>query len=168
MHPLLASSLRTPVLCSAVVVGFCVSAAIVGSAPASAKKDKSTYVDTKQRFALKLPLGWRLHPMPGDTRGMMFRRDVDGVFAVFHVSVRPQQPGESVADSLEVATRPLRAEIGFTQGQDLPTSVGLQPGLRRSLSVYASGDARTVRAVELYVIHLFGHVHTLHFESLQG
>src|SRR5690606_22207810 len=68
----------------------------------------------------------------------------------------------------EVATRPLRAEIGFTQGQDLPTSVGLQPGLRRSLSVYASGDARTVRAVELYVIHLFGHVHTLHFESLQG
>lgn len=136
------------------------------AAPVAAQKDKSSYVDTKQRFALKLPLGWRLHPMPGDTQGMMFRRDVDGVFAIFHVSVRPQRPGESLADSLEDATRPFRAEIGFSQGQDLPTSVGLQPGMRRSLTVYASGDARTVRAVELYVLHAFGHVHTLHFESL--
>lgn len=141
-------------------------AVLLLASPVLAKKDKSAYVDTKQRFSLKLPLGWRLHPMPGDTRGMMFRRDVDGVFAVFHVSVRPQRPGETLGDSLEEATRPLRAEIGFTQGQDVPTSVGLQPGMRRSLTVYASGDARTVRAVELYVLHAFGHVHTLHFESL--
>lgn len=135
-------------------------------APVAAQKDKSRYVDTKQRFALKLPLGWRLHPMPGDTQGMMFRRDVDGAFALFHVAVRAQRPGETLGDSLEDATRPLRAEIGFSQGQDLPTSIGLQPGMRRSLTVYASGDARTVRAVELYVLHAFGHVHTLHFESL--
>ncbi len=136
--------------------------------PVAAKKEKSTYTDTKQRFAVKLPLGWRLHPMPGDTRGMMFRRDVDGVFAVFHVSVRPMRPKESLGDSLEDATKPFRAEIGFTQGQDVPTSVGLQPGMRRSLTVFASGDSRTVRAVELYVVHAFGHVHTLHFESLHG
>lgn len=137
------------------------------AAASEAKKDKSTYVDTKQRFAVKLPLGWRLHPMPGDTRGMMFRRDVDGAFAVFHVAVRPMRAGETLGDSLEEATRPLKAEIGFARGQDLPTSIGLQPGMRRSLTVYASGDQRTVRAVELYVLHAFGHVHTLHFESLQ-
>ncbi|MFZ9886497.1 MAG: hypothetical protein ACO3JL_03250 [Myxococcota bacterium] len=130
-------------------------------------KDKSVYEDTKHRFSMRLPLGWRLHPMPGDTSGMMFRRDVDGAFALLHVGVRQQRPLESVTDSLEEATASLRAEIGFEQGKDRTTSVGLHPAMRRSVSVFASGDARTVRAIELYVLHAFGYVHTLHFEHVQ-
>lgn len=131
-----------------------------------AKKDKSAYTDTKKRFSLKLPLGWRLHPTPGDTGGMMFRKDADGAFALFHVGVRPMRPRESLDDSLAEATRPLEAEIGYNHGADTPTSVGLHPGKRRSVTVFASGDRRTVRAVELYVVHAFGHVHTLHFETI--
>jgi hypothetical protein len=133
---------------------------------ALAQKDKSTYTDTKKRFALKLPLGWRLHPTPGDTRGMMFRKDADGAFALLHVGVRELRPRESLEDSLAEATLPLAAEIGFEKGSDVPTSVGLHAGKRRSITVFASGDRRTVRAVDLFVLHAFGHVHTLHFETL--
>ena len=33
--------------------------------------------------------------------------------------------------------------------------------------MFASGDATTVRAVEIYGLHAFGHVHVLHFETLE-
>lgn len=137
----------------------------LGSTGAVAKGDRS-YTDTKKRFALELPSGWRLHPTPGDTTGMTFRRDVDGAFALLRVMVRPATRDDSVERALEVATGPLRGEIGFRAGTDLPTSVGLLPARRRAVTVYASGDERTVRAIELIALVAFGHVHVLHFEHL--
>jgi hypothetical protein len=41
------------------------------------------------------------------------------------------------------------------------------PAVRRTLSVYASGDKETVRAIEVYALFAFGHVHLLHFETLE-
>jgi hypothetical protein len=137
------------------------------SAPADARKKKGQYTDTKKRFALELPSGWRLAPMPGDTSGMVFKKDVDGAFGLFRVSVRKIRAGETLSQSLNEALRPFAAEIGYTPGPELPASIGLFSGLRRPLTVYASGDRRTVRAVELHVTHAFGHVHTIHFEALE-
>ena len=133
---------------------------------AAAKPSDRVYTDTKQRFALELPSGWRLHPMPGDSTGMTFRRDVDGAFALLRVSVRQARRDDDVARALEAATGPFRGEIGFRAGAEVPTSMGLLPARRRSLTVHASGDERTVRAVELVVMVAFGHVHVLHFECL--
>lgn len=153
----LAAALLVPTLCL-----------VLPASPAEAKKrDKREYVDTKKRFSVRLPSGWRLHPIPGDTRGMMFRKDADGTFALFRITVRKQEPRETLKVSLARARRPLEAEIGFTAGTETPASIGLLSGNRQALSVYASGDKNTVRSVELFVVHAFGHVHTLHFETLE-
>lgn len=161
MSALLLPSSRIPQLLAALL-----SILVVGAEPALAKRSR-TYTDTKDRFALELPPGWKLHPMPGDTTGMTFRRDLEGTFALFRVSVREAAPGETVERALDAATAPFSAEIGFRAGPDVPTSVGLLPARRRSFTVYASGDERTVRAIELFVVVAFGHVHVLHFECLE-
>jgi hypothetical protein len=139
---------------------------LLAAAPAAARK-KDEYVDTKKRFSLKLPSGWKLHPRPGDTGGMMFRKDVDGTFGIFSVNVRPLGAGETLEQSLSAAARPFEAEIGYTLAGDTPASIGLLLGMRRTFTVYASGDRDTVRAVEMHVLHAFGYVHTLHFETLE-
>ena len=125
------------------------------------------YVDTKQRFSIELPPGWTLAPLPGDALGMVFKKSVDGVPGILRVMVRPQEPGESVKESLEKLAAPFREEIGFRGGADLPSTLGSSPSTRRTFSVYASGDAATVRAIEEHAAHVFGFVHAVHFETLE-
>jgi hypothetical protein len=132
--------------------------------PAAAKP----YVDTKKRFALEQPDGWGLAPLPGDTSGMIFKKTVDGVPGTLRVSVRPILPGETPKQTLGDLEGAMKAELGYRAGTDVPTSVGLLPATRRTFSVFASGDARTVRAIEVTALHAYGHVHLLHFETLQS
>ena len=140
------------VLCAAVV-----------AAPAAAKP----YEDTKKRFALEMEPGWSLAPLPGDTLGMVFRKSVEGTPASLRVMVRVQKPDETTKTALDAIEEGFKAEIGYKAGGDLPASVGLLPAMRRTLTVYASGDKNTVRAIELYALFAFGHVHVLHFETLE-
>lgn len=133
-------------------------------APAVAAKE---YVDTKKRFSVKLPRGWKLAPRPGDTSGMRFRRDLGGKFALARVSVRPRGPKETLEQSLDRAMRTFTTEIGFSKGPELPTSVGLLNGQQRDFTVFANGDKRTVRAISVYALHAFGHVHVIQVESLE-
>lgn len=125
------------------------------------------YTDTRHRFSLQLPEGWRLHPTPGDVQGMTFRRDVDQTFALLRVSVRAATADDTPERVLEQALSRLRGEIGFAAGSSVPTSVGLLPSRRASVTVHASGDARTVRAIDVIALVAFGHVHILHFEHLE-
>ncbi len=138
------------------------SLAVSPKAPSS-----SAYTDTKRRFELTPAGGWELAPLPGDTLGMNFRRIVGGVPASLHVMVEKAAPGQTMAQSLQKADAGFRQELGYNPGTDVPVTVGELKGVRRSLSVYASGDKNTVRAVELYVLHAFGFVHVLHFETLE-
>lgn len=126
------------------------------------------YTDTKKRFALDMPTGWQLAPMPGDTAGMMFRREIDGVPGILRVSVRSVVTGENVRDALDRFEAPFRAEIGYQAGADIPTSIGLFPGMRRNFTVFANGDSRTVRSVEVHIVQAFGSVHQIHFETLES
>ena len=137
---------------------------LLAAAPAFAKP----YTDTKKRFALEQPDGWGLAPLPGDTTGMIFRKTVDGIPGTLRVSVRPINPSETPKQTLDELENALKAELGYKPGGDLPTSVGLLPANRRTFSVYASGDSRTVRAIEVIALHAYGHVHLLHFETLQN
>lgn len=125
------------------------------------------YKDTRARFALEQPDGWQLAPLPGDTGGMVFRKVVDGVPGTLRVSVRVIRPGETTKMTLDEVEEAAKAELGYKPGGDLPTSVGLLPAMRRTFSVFASGDERTVRAIEVIALHAYGHVHILHFETLQ-
>jgi hypothetical protein len=125
------------------------------------------YVDTKKRFSIELPAGWKLHPLPGDTSGMTFRRDEAGVFAILRVVVRPVAAGESAFDVLKSYCASFEDEIGYTPGTELPSTVGLIPSLHRSFTVLASGDKKTVRALDVHAVIAFGHVHILHFETLE-
>lgn len=134
---------------------------------ASAKKKKGVYTDTKKRFRLKLPRGWKLAPLPGDTSGMTFRKDSQGQFALVRVQVRKRRPGETVQASMKSAMHLFEQEIGYASKGDLPSSVGMLPAHQRSFTVFANGDRRVVRAIDLYVLHAFGHVHVVHFEGLQ-
>jgi hypothetical protein len=138
-------------------------AAVVLALPAHAKP----YVDTKKRFQIEMEAGWQLAPMPGDTLGMVFKKTVDGVPGILRVSVRPLKPLETTKQTLDELEEGAKSEIGYKPGGDLPTSVGLMPAMRRTFSVFASGDANTVRAIEIYALHAFGFVHTLHFETLE-
>mgnify|MGYP000907644605 CR=1 FL=1 len=133
---------------------------------ASSTAHAKPYVDTKKRFSVDLPQGWKLHPLPGDTSGMTFRRDEAGVFALLRVSVRPVVGGETPIDVMKAYVRSFEEEIGYTPGSELPSTVGLIPSLHRSFTVLASGDKRTVRAIEVHAVVAFGHVHVLHFETL--
>jgi hypothetical protein len=72
-----------------------------------------------------------------------------------------------VKQTLDAAEGPFRDEIGYHPGVDVPVVVGGVAGTRRSLSVFASGDRHTVRAIELYAIHAFGYAHLLHVETLE-
>lgn len=127
-----------------------------------------TYTDTKKRFSVELPSGWSMAPVPGDTRGMRFKKTAGDRIAIVQVSVRSAEGGETAQQSLEAYTAPFRAEIGFREGADLPSSVGLLPASSRSFTVFASGDKRTVRSIDVHVLHAFGHVHTVHFETLES
>jgi len=132
--------------------------------PASAK----SYVDTKKRFSMELPAGWKLNPMPGDTTGMMFRKDSGKAFGLLQVSVRPARPGETVDDALKAYIAPFATELGYQKGVELGSNVGLLPAKQQSFSVYASGDKSTVRAIEAHVLRAFGYIHVLHFETLEA
>src|SRR5688500_18461584 len=112
------------------------TALILAALPAMAKP----YVDTKKRFSVELPEGWRLAPLPGDTSGMVFQKSVDGVPGTLRVSVRPLAPGETTKTSLDEVEEVAKSELGYKAGGDLPTSVGLLPAMRRTFSVFASGD----------------------------
>ena len=125
------------------------------------------YVDTKKRFSIELAAGWQLAPLPGDTQGMVFRKFVDGVPGSLRVSVQPAVAGQTLKQTLDAAEGPLRAEIGFSSLGETPARIGAAEGLRRKLTVYASGDKSTVRGVELYVLHAWGQAHVLHFETLE-
>lgn len=131
--------------------------------PAAAKP----YTDTKKRFALELEAGWELAPIPADTLGMNFRKKMNGVPGSLHVMVRPLKPAETTKQTLDELEEGFKAELGYKAGGDLPTSVGLLPAMRRTFSVFASGDEKTVRAIEIYALHAFGHAHVLHFETLE-
>ncbi len=126
-----------------------------------------SYTDTKKRFSLKLPRGWKLAPRPGDTTGMSFRRDLGKKFALARVSVRPRGPKETLNQSLDRAMRRFVSEIGFTKGAELPTSVGLLNGQQRDFTVFANGDKRTVRSISIFALHAFGHVHVIQVEALE-
>lgn len=125
------------------------------------------YVDTKKRFQIDPAVGWELAPMPGDVTGMNFKKKVDGIPGLLHVGVSSLSPGQTVKQTLDAAEQPFRAEIGFNPGTEVPAAVGGFSGARRTLSVFASGDRSTVRAVELYVVHAYGFAHVLHFETLE-
>ena len=128
---------------------------------------KGTYTDTKKRFEISVAAGWELAPLPGDGFGMNFRRIVGGVPASLHVMVEKAGPGQTVQQTLEKVDAGFKAEIGYNPGTDVPVTIGASNGVRRSLSVFASGDRSTVRGVELYVLHAFGYAHVLHFETLE-
>lgn len=125
------------------------------------------YVDTKKRFQIDPAVGWELAPMPGDTTGMNFKKKVDGVPGLLHVGVEALAPGQTTKQTLDKVEAPFKAEIGFNPGSEVPFNIGGFTGARRTLSVFASGDRSTVRAVELYVVHAFGYAHILHFETLE-
>ena len=125
------------------------------------------YVDTKKRFRLEPAGGWELAPLPGDVLGMNFRKKLDGVPASMHVMVQPAKAGTTVKQTLDAFEQPFTSEIGYNPGVDAPVVVGGIPGTRRTLSVYASGDRQTVRAIELYAIHAYGFAHVLHVETLE-
>lgn len=129
---------------------------------------KGPYVDTKHRFELALAPGWDLAPLPGDPLGMNFRRLVGGVPASLHVMVTPAVPGQTVKDSLDKAEAGFKVDLGYNPGVDTPVELNGMPGMKRTLTVFASGDKSTVRFVELYVVHAFGYVHTLHYETLES
>lgn len=134
---------------------------------AAARADAKPYTDTKKRFTLELEAGWELAPIPADTLGMNFRKKHNGVPGSLHVMVRTLKPAETTKQTLDELEEGFQAELGYKAGGDVPTSVGLLPAVRRTFTVYASGDASTVRAVELYALHAFGHAHVLHFETLE-
>ena len=142
--------------------GLCVVSLGLWSSGAAAK----TYEDTKHRFALELAPGGELAPLPGDTGGMMFRKKTRGTPASLHITVREQETGETTKQTLDAAEAPFRTEIGYREGVDVPTSIGLLPAMRRAFTVYASGDAKTVRFVELQTLHAFGFVHVFHLDTL--
>lgn len=125
------------------------------------------YVDTRMRFQIEAAAGWELAPLPGDTLGMNFRKKVDGVPGLLHITVAPLPPGQTMKQSLDAAAAPFQNEIGFNPGSEGPAAIGAFGGSRRTLSVFASGDKKTVRGVEIYALHAFGFVHVLHFETLE-
>ncbi|HEY1099154.1 MAG TPA: hypothetical protein VGF99_09500 [Myxococcota bacterium] len=137
------------------------------SGAAAAAKKSGHYVDTKNRFELELAPGWDLAPIPGDTSGMKFMRKVNGVPASLYVQVEKTAPGQTVVETLDKAERRYKVDLGYNQGTDTPTELNGVPATRRTLTVYASGDKNTVRAVEIIAVHAFGYAHTLHFETLE-
>lgn len=144
--------------------GFCmVFCLALAALPAAAK----SYTDTKQRFSLDLASKWKLHPVPGDTSGMRFKKTSGGRFGILQVMVRPLQNAQTPEASLDAYTAPYREEIGFKLGADVPGAVGFLPALARTFTVFASGDKRTVRQIQVFVLHAFGHVHLIHYEALQ-
>jgi hypothetical protein len=139
-------------------------ALFVAGAPLALAKP---YVDTKKRFSIDPAGGWELAPLPGDILGMNFRKKIDGVPASLHVMVQAARPGATVEQTLDGAEAPFKGEIGYNPGVDVPVVVGGIAGKRRTLSVFASGDRQTVRAIELFAIHAYGHAHVLHVETLE-
>ena len=149
------------------LTAICLNATLSSPAAAAATKG-GPYVDTKNRFEVAIAPGWDLSPIPGDVDGMKFMRKINGIPASLHVTVRKTKPGQTVKDSLDELEKPFKIDLGYNPGTDTPIVINDVAGMKRTLTVYASGDKSTVRAVELVVVHAFGYAHRLHFDTLQA
>ncbi|MBN2360695.1 MAG: hypothetical protein JXR83_14665 [Deltaproteobacteria bacterium] len=144
--------------------------ALALAVPTAAKKRGAggVYEDTKGRFALDLPLGWNLAPMPGDLKGMMFRRDIGDVPALFHAAVEGVRDSDTLESALDRLTSEFAQEIGYRKLTDLQVKVAGLPALRRTHSAFLSGNDKIVRYSVDTVLIAYGHVHFLHFETAEN
>ncbi|MFH1807588.1 MAG: hypothetical protein ABIJ09_02495 [Pseudomonadota bacterium] len=133
------------------------------------KKEKSDrFVDAKQRFSLRIPHGWELAPLPGDLYGMMFRRKIGDVPALFRAHVEKARDDDTLTLAADRLTRDFSQEIGYRKLTDLPAKVNGIEGVRRTHSVFLSGDRNVVRYAVDTVILAYGHVHFMHFETTES
>jgi hypothetical protein len=133
----------------------------------AAPKASAAFVDTQKRFSIVPAAGWKPTPLPGDSGGMIFRKKIGGVPASLSVRLLPTKPGQTPAATLDAFDDLFQSEIGYNPGEDTETVIGGFPGTKRTLSVFASGDEKLIRAVELYVVHAFGFAHIIHFETVE-
>jgi len=154
-------------IAGALLLALCVLAT---AEPAAAKKRSAggEYEDSKGRFALMLPLGWELAPMPGDIAGMMFRRSIGDVPAMFRAAVEPVRDSDALASALDRLTTTFAQEIGYRKLTDLPAKVAGMPALRRAHSAFLSGNDKIVRYAVDTVVIAYGYVHFLHFETTEN
>lgn len=138
------------------------------AAKKASKSPSDRFVDAKQRFSLRLPHGWELAPMPGDLHGMMFRRKIGEVPALFRAHVEKARDDDTLFLATDRLTRDFSQEIGYRKLTDLPTKVQGIDGLRRTHSVFLSGDRSVVRYAVDTVVLAFGYVHFLHFETTES
>ena len=126
------------------------------------------YEDTKNRFALELAAGWQLAPVPLDTEGMVFKKEVDlspGMLRVKVVAANP--PGDSLASHVRRVLLPFEREIGFHQESTRAVRINGIKGQKIIFTMFANGDARFVRRAQLNVLLAYGHIHVIYFECLQ-
>ncbi|MBL91297.1 MAG: hypothetical protein CMH56_05720 [Myxococcales bacterium] len=131
--------------------------------PAVAKQ----YEDTKNRFALELAAGWQLAPVPLDTEGMVFKKEVDLSPGMLRVKVMPGATGDALASHVNRVLLPFKSEIGFKQESTRAVRINGIKGQKVIFTMFANGDARFVRRAQLNVLLAYGHVHVIYFECLQ-
>ena len=133
----------------------------------SVQATAKTYVDTKERFEIELPADWRLAPVPLDTSGMVFKKDVDLSPGLMRVQVAPWTLGNSSEAHLAQVMAPFKTEIGFYQKSSRLKNRGGWTRHHVSFSMFANGDARLVRQAQLEMIIAYGHVYVIYFECLE-
>ena len=142
-----------------VLLSFCVLA----SDPALAKH----YEDTKNRFAMELAAGWQLAPMPLDSEGMVFKKQVDLSPGLLRVRVLPWTQGVALEQLAARQLADFKREIGFRSESSRSIRINGKRAHREVFTMFANGDARFVRRGQLNVMLAYGSLHVIYFECLQ-
>jgi hypothetical protein len=147
-----------------------VACTLAATAAAAGKKRGAggEYQDTKSRFVLALPLGWELAPMPGDIKGMLFRRTIGDVPALFRAAVEPVRDSDTLESALDRLTADFTQEIGYRKLTDLQVKIAGLPAMRRTHTAFLSGDEKIVRYSIDTVVLAYGFAYLLHFETTEN
>ena len=121
------------------------------------------YVDTKQRFQLELPPGWRLLPAYGDTFGMRFQRELPGGRVSLTVHVDPVE-----TDLFEAFVSELEGwvlEQGLERRSRTNAKVGPHPAVVINFDSAASKKDDVATLARSYFFEDGGHRYHLHVSA---
>ena len=124
------------------------------------------FTDPLERFTVELPTGWSFAPLPGDTTGVSFRRELDGVPANFSVRLLRVKKGTGAAAVAADLARLVQKQPGYRIVAEELDSLAGRPAFRRRYVVNINGDVAWPKMVEIRVAVHNHQAYVLHAETL--
>ena len=126
----------------------------------------SPFQDIHKRFNLDLPAGWKYIPQPGDTRGAVFHKNLEGVPAHLNIRSLKVPVGSSAGDVADSLLATMQYEPGYRLLANDMDFLGGMPGHRIRYVIDINGDRVWQKMVEDRFLVEGKRAWVVHFETI--